>query len=225
MSAVFTPNKNITEPASGSFNNAWATPVNSNWSILDTAFGGTTVITVTGVTSSPVPLTIAQYQPPNIEFNGTLSGNLVYQLPTGVGGIWTIFNAATGAFTLSIVPAGGSGIAIPQGQRSLIVSNGTFVGFAETGQAAAAQANAEAFATSAANTAQSNAETFATDASNLSSGTVPVAQIPALPASRITSGTVANAQLPNVFAGPGVTIAADPGTTPSGTFGDVFAYY
>ncbi len=47
-----------------------------------------------------------------------------------------------------------------------------------------------------------------------------------LAASQIGSGTIANARLPNVFAGPGVTIASDPGGTPSGgTFGQVVAYY
>jgi hypothetical protein len=65
----------------------------------------------------------------------------------------------------------------------------------------------EAFATAAAASALASAETFAENASNIS------------------SGTVANAHLPNVGAGPGVTIQADPGTTPSGVFGDLFLYY
>jgi hypothetical protein len=55
-------------------------------------------------------------------------------------------------------------------------------------------------------------------------GVATTAQIPALPASQITSGTVANARLPNPGVGPGVTIAADPGTTPSGAPGAIFYY-
>ena len=70
-----------------------------------------------------------------------------------------------------------------------------------------AQTNAETFGTAEANTAQSNAETYASDASNLS------------------SGTVSNTVLPNVGTMTGVTIAPDPGTTPSGTFGQLFLYY
>lgn len=39
------------------------------------------------------------------------------------------------------------------------------------------------------------------------------------------SGTVPNAHLPNIGSMPGVTIAADPGTAPSGSAGQIFFYY
>ena len=61
--------------------------------------------------------------------------------------------------------------------------------FDAAGSAAAAQANAQAFATNAANTAQSNAETFASDASNLETGTVALALLPGI------SGSFALAKL------------------------------
>lgn len=43
--------------------------------------------------------------------------------------------------------------------------------------------------------------------------------------SDITSGTVPAARLPKIGALGGVTIASDPGGTPSGSAGDVFFYY
>jgi hypothetical protein len=222
MSTTFTTNKNLIEPASGSFTNAWAAPVNSDWTAIDNAFGGNTVISVIGVTAGTYALTIAQYQPPNIEFTGTLSGNLVYVIPAGVGGIWTVSNATTGAFTISIGVTGGTSAAVLQGFRTLIVSDGSTVTLADTSAPAQAQANAEAFATaadavvlasaesfasSAAATAQSNAEAFSADASNLSSGQVP------------------NAVLPEIGDMPGVTIQADPGGTPIGGPFEMFFYY
>jgi hypothetical protein len=147
--STFTPNKNIQEPAHGSFANDWDVPVNANWGIVDTALGGVTSISVTGVGAGTIALTITQYTPPNIEFTGTISGNLDYQLPTGVGGIWTLANATTGAFTLSFSIAGGSSLTLGSG-RTLVVSDGTNVFVADSATAAAAEAAAVAAAAASA---------------------------------------------------------------------------
>lgn len=207
----FTQNKSIEQPASGSYANAWAAPVNADWEIIDTAFGGTTTISVTGVAAGTYALSLSQYQPPNIEFSGTMGAQLSYELPSGVGGFWSVWNNTTGSFILYMEVAGGGSVSLAQGQRTFIVSDGTNLQYADTAYAATvagiAQTNAEAFATTAANTAQSNAETYASNASNLS------------------VGTASNTVLPNVGTMTGVTIAPDPGTTPSGTFGQLFLYY
>jgi len=192
----FTQNKSIEQPASGSYANAWAAPVNADWEIIDTAFGGTTTISVTGVAAGTYALSLSQYQPPNIIFSGTLGANLVYALPSGVGGEWTVYNNTSGAFTLTFAVTGGGSIALLQGQRSFVVSDGTNMQYADT-----------AYANGVAATAQANAEAFAQDASNISSGTVGAAYLP-------LAGTLQ-----------GITIAPDPGTTPSGSYGDIFYYY
>jgi hypothetical protein len=211
--STFTPNKNIQEPASGSFNNAWATPVNANWSIIDEAFGGVTSIVVTGVSGTTV-LTTTQYTPLILEFTGTATANLIYEIPSGVGGMWAISNTASGAFTITI-RTGSSGSSVTLASAwTVVVSDGfgaysvPFVptAFSQiTGQVTSAQ--------------------IASVAGSLITGVIGVSQIPALAASQITNGVFANARLPNVFAGPGVTIQADPGTTPTGTYGQCFLYY
>ena len=223
MSAVFSPNKNLIEPATGSFTNAWGPPVNSNFSILDEALGGVTTINVTGVTGPLIALSIAQYQPPNIVFTGTLSANLIYVLPTGVGGLWTVSNGTTGAFLIVMANQGvARTVSVAAGARAFVVSDGTNVDFADTQPAASALASAETFATNAANTAQSTAQTFATSAANTAQSN---AIATAANASNLSSGTVPNAQLPFPGIGPGVTIAADPGTTPSGAPGSIFYFF
>jgi hypothetical protein len=218
----FTPNKNLQMPASGSFNNAWAAPVNLNWSEIDTALGGNSQIDVTGVASGEYTLTLAQYLPPDIAFVGTLGGNLVYAVPTGVGGTWTINNATTGAFTITFSVVGGVGPVIAQGFRSLVVSNGVNAGLADTSGPSQAQSNAEAFATAADVVVTTNANTFATNAANTAQAN---AETFSAIASNLSSGTVPNAQLPNVGIGPGVIIQADPGGTPSGPPGTLWLYY
>jgi hypothetical protein len=177
MPSTFTTNKNIEQPASGSYNNAWAAPVNADWTDIDNALAGTAVISVTGASGTNA-LVIAQYQPPNIEFTGTLTAAVVYALPATVGWLGTVYNNTSGAFTLTFSSSGGGSIVCPQGVRTLIVVDASgAVAQADSGTlaaaeafaaaaAATAQSNAESFATAAANTAQSNAETFATAAAN-----------------------------------------------------------
>jgi len=220
--STFTPNKNIQMPASGSFNNDWDVPVNADWAIIDNAFGGNTLIDVTGVAAGTYALTLSEYTPINIQFTGTISGNLVYVLPAGVGGIWTVGNTTTGAFSLTFGISGGVGPVLLQGFRTITVSNGANVGVADSALAAGAVASAEAFATAADTVVLSTAESFATNAANTAQAN---AIATAANASNLSSGTVPNAQLPNPGVGPGVTIAADPGTTPSGAPGAIFYYF
>lgn len=129
MTSTFTPNKSIEQPASGDYVNAWAAPINANWSDIDTALGGTTAISVTAVAAGTYTLTLTQYRPPNIEFTGVLTANLNYQIPAGIGGIWTISNATTGAFTLQFSIAAGNAITLPAG-RVMIVSDGASISLA-----------------------------------------------------------------------------------------------
>jgi hypothetical protein len=219
-----TPNKNLIEPANGSFTNDWDVPVNANWTSIDAAFGGNTIINITGLAPGTYALTVSQYQPPNIVFTGTLTASVTFVLPVGVGGVWSVKNSTTGAFNIIFGVTGGGQVAIPQGGlRSIVISDGAFdTGFADSAQIAGAIVTAEAFATAAdavvlasaesfasaaSATAQSNAETFSKNASNLSSGTVP------------------NAQLPNIGLMPGVIIQADPGGTPTGPPGTMWLFF
>lgn len=207
MSDTFTVNKNIDQPSSGSYVNSWDVPVNSNWGIIDKCFGGTTSISVTGVVSNTA-LTIAQYQPPNIEFIGSLSASIEYYIPAGVGGIWSVSNSTSGGFSLTFGIAAGNSITLLSG-RTLIVSDGVSVAFAST----------------------NNNTSFSQISGQVSNGQVPQSAVTqyqgafSLAASQITSGTIANARLPNAASMPGVTIAADPGTTPSGPAGSIWYYY
>jgi microcystin-dependent protein len=100
-----TANKGLNQPTIGS--TGWGTPLNDNFGYIDAAFGGVTNINVTGVTATPVVLTLTQYQKLIIKFTGTLTANVTYQLPSGVGGKWVLRNSATGAFTITLASLGG----------------------------------------------------------------------------------------------------------------------
>ncbi len=132
MPSTFTVNKLIEKPASGSYNNAWAQPVNQNWDELDASLGGHSVIIVTGVIAGTYALTIDQYRPPNIEILGPLGANLTYALPAGVGGIWSVWNNTTGGHTINFAVTGGGSFLLPQGQRSLLVCDGVNIAAAQS---------------------------------------------------------------------------------------------
>lgn len=207
MVDTVTPNKSIDLPTTGEYVNAWGPVVNGNFSVIDEALGGTTTISVTGVAAGNYALTLSQYQPLNIEFNGVLSADVGYSLPTGVGGIWSLWNNTTigaGDFLVFEITAG-NGLILPQG-RSLVVSDGANVYLGQT-------------------------LTFSRLTDMIANNQVPVGAVTqwqnslAISGAQITSGTVPNAALPNAAAGPGVTIAPDPGTVPSGPAGSIWYYY
>jgi hypothetical protein len=219
-----TPNKNLQMPASGSFNNAWAAPVNLNFSEIDTAFGGSVTINITGFPEN-TQLTLAQYQPPNIIVTGNSSTQVALLFPTNVGGLWSIVNSTTGAFSLFLFNnqgVGGRGLLLLQGQRYFVVSDGINVDLADPAPSTASQTAAEAFATAADTVVTTNANTFATNAANTAQAN---ANAFSANASNLSSGTVPNAQLPNAGVMPGIIIQADPGGTPSGPPGTLWLYY
>ena len=106
MASSFTTNKKIEKPASGDYVDAWAAPVNSDWDVIDSSFGGVTSINAVAA-SGTVTLTEAQYRPPMIAIAGLLTANVNYQIPAGIGGMWTIYNNTTGDFSVIFSSAGG----------------------------------------------------------------------------------------------------------------------
>jgi hypothetical protein len=127
-----TPNKDLNIPAHGADPDSWDVPVNANWNAIDVAFGGVTTISVTNVVGpDPIVLSVSQYTPPNIVFVGILSANLVYQVPAGVGGLWTIYNDTTAPFTLTLSVTGGLGNVLAQQARTLTVSDGVNMALAQ----------------------------------------------------------------------------------------------
>ena len=121
-----TTNKGLNQPALNSTN--WDVPLNANFGYIDAALGGVTSISVTGIGVTPQTLTLSQYQSLLLSFTGTLSANVTYQVPSGVGGQWVIHNGTTGAFTLTIrTAAAGAGVSVPSGVRRIVYSDGTNV--------------------------------------------------------------------------------------------------
>lgn len=138
MTSTYTTNKSIEKPANGDYVNTWNVPVNTDWDIIDAALGGTTTLNATGA-SGTVTLTASQYRPPTIIITGTLTANVTYSLPSGVGGQWVIFNNTSGAYTITFASAGGGTTTVlQQGYKLLVYSDGTNTSLGVTAVSAAA---------------------------------------------------------------------------------------
>jgi hypothetical protein len=137
-------------PANGDYQNDWNIPLNADIDEIDSCFGGTTTISLTGVSAGTYALTVAQYRPPNIIFTGTIGGTISYGIPNGVGGVWSFFNNSTGANQLRFGVFGGGNLALPQGQRITVISDGTNVYVAGSAPALTASVTAAETRTSVA---------------------------------------------------------------------------
>lgn len=120
-----TTNKGLDQPALNAPN--WNVPLNANFGILDDALGGVTTKSVTGVTATPVVLVASEYQKLILKFTGTLTANVTYQFPSGVGGQWIVQNTATGAFTITLASLGGGTSTVVGAGFTTVVSDGTNV--------------------------------------------------------------------------------------------------
>jgi hypothetical protein len=78
------------------------------------------------VTGSDVTLTAAQADCDILECTGTLTGNRSVIVPLGPKP-YVVLNGTSGAFSLTVKTAAGSGVAVVQGTRTLVYTDGTNV--------------------------------------------------------------------------------------------------
>jgi hypothetical protein len=75
--------------------------------------------------SANVTLTANEGAQNFLKLIGILTGNINVILPADAGREWTIWNATTGAFTLTVKTAAGAGVAVTQGSRLGVMCDGT----------------------------------------------------------------------------------------------------
>ncbi len=108
MASSFTTNKSLEKPANGDYVDTWNVPVNGDMDVIDQAFGGVTSL---NATSGSITLSSSQYRSLIILVSGAISANVVYTIPSGVGGQWIVYNTTTdatgGPWTVTFASGGG----------------------------------------------------------------------------------------------------------------------
>lgn len=106
-----------------------------NFSIMSSQANSTagdfTYTTISVAGTGDYTLSAAEYDKIAIKFTGLLTGNRNIIVPNAVRDYW-VNNATTGAFTLTVKTAAGSGVAITQGKKATVYSDGTDVIAADT---------------------------------------------------------------------------------------------
>lgn len=117
-------------------NSAWVITDGTNYYTL--GFGsGSSGGSSFGYISIAVPgtgnyaLSGAELNRVSYQFTGILTGNRVIIVPTAVQQYW-VHNATTGAFTLTVKTAAGSGITVTQGSSAILYCDGTDVVIAQS---------------------------------------------------------------------------------------------
>jgi hypothetical protein len=120
-------------PIRGTDVGTWDVPVNGNFNILDSMFGGVSTV---ALTSAAVTLTSSQAQSSIIRFTGTLTANVAVTLP-GIYKFWTVDNQivnSPSSFAVTLVSTSGASIiGCPPGTQDVFY-DGTTVNYRNLGR-------------------------------------------------------------------------------------------
>jgi len=135
MPSSYTSRLKLERQASGENSGTWGNLVNYVFNRIDSSVKGYQSVSVAG--SANVTLTSNnstsntddsatddQVHNAVLEFTGVLTGN-INVFTDAVESKYTVFNNTSGAFSLTFAPTGGTGVALTQGQETLVYTDGT----------------------------------------------------------------------------------------------------
>ena len=104
----------------------WTSPINGNWDIIDSAFGGTHTVSLT---NANVTLTDVQCQNLRILLTGAISGNITIFFPATISSLFVVDNRTTGNYVITLASAGGQveSVVAVQSANTLIFLDATAV--------------------------------------------------------------------------------------------------
>lgn len=114
--------------ADGEASNTWGLKTNTNLAMLDRSVSGYIVYPVVdgNNTLSATDYLLADWHNMGWKLTGALTADAALRVPA-FEKVYIVENATTGAFTLTVKTVSGTGVIVPQGQRALLLCDGTNV--------------------------------------------------------------------------------------------------
>jgi len=135
MPSSFTSRLKLERQASGENSGNWGNLVNYVFNRIDSSVKGYQSVSVAGsanvtltsnnsTTNTDDSATDDQVHNAVLEFTGALTGN-INVFTDAVETKYTVFNNTSGAYSLTFGPTGGTGVALKQGAKTLVYTDGT----------------------------------------------------------------------------------------------------
>ena len=194
MTTTNTSNLNLAKPDVGSEANNWGNILNSSLDDVDKAIAQRLVKPVGG--SSDVTLTLTDSKFAVIEFTGTLAGNINVKTYANDAKPYIVFNNTSGSYSLTFKSNTGGGVALTQGQKTIVYSDGTnMVSAVDTSQLSVSRTIT--LSGDVTGSVATNLSTNPTITTAIGSGVIVNADVnvsAAIDASKIADGTVSNTE-------------------------------
>ena len=135
MPSSFTSRLKLERQASGENSGTWGNLVNYVFNRIDASTKGYQAVNVAGAANVTLTsnnstsntddsTTDDQVHNAVLEFTGALTGD-IHVFTDAVETKYTVFNNTTGSQTLTFAPTGGTGVALKQGAKTLVYTDGT----------------------------------------------------------------------------------------------------
>lgn len=113
-----------TDMATDEHEDDWGDVLDANQAIVNDRLVSTEARATTGGTITAAQ---ADLRPILQRVTGSLSSNVVIEVPSTIVSWWNFENATTGAYTVTVKVSGQTGVVIPQGSSKIVRNNGTDV--------------------------------------------------------------------------------------------------
>ena len=131
MATIYSSDLKLSIMATGENAGTWGQITNTNLYLLQQAIGGYEAISIAGGAQTTA-LTMSNGAISNarnavIKLTGTITGNQIVTVPTGIEKTYIVSNGTTGAFTVQFIQAGGTGVTFSTIDKStrILFADGT----------------------------------------------------------------------------------------------------